>query len=1090
MANIRASFVFEGIPWVFSPSQWLKTSTIGSNHFSQPFLSRVEDFESTEINEDLEYLEIFRRHAGLDNSYGTHSEPDNCFAQFYSILMAYRLLDVLTARNSVPDDWVNECYPEESIEIPQLKLDRDFNNWVGYLSTFSDSLAASMVTPPKFLPGSTSTYLFGYVCRANQIDNVTRTLLNIGVAALHLHHLLRGHMDLVRIGDAVEWLLSETDINTQAQGFRLTNFKNPLHLALSLSPILLFVPVSLIKKGIGRQHILKAWKALGRQKPQDIHTAERYVWSMLLDMASGQCSIEGGVRTCLDTILKSTLVQTPWHDWFCVPSRAPESQQTPAPSTNIRSQFAPPLTPMSPLGYLRRSNQVIERSTNWPSSSTAPQSRYIPSTPSSQDRDQQPVDPQQQDDDEDMDQEFRYTPNAEVDDGGDTNQPGPSSQPSREESRQEVGQNEQSKKTRKRKKPETRADVYEGTTMTREKRAQNRQNAREGIEATDHEEVNTGGPPMKKSRREAPYPARTTPFPPDSTPNMVGRWERPVAGWVKVPPGTTSSRESTLPPTSSAFKSNCLRKYVTSVEFFNVFDQKEKVQLEFHDAVQKTWFQSGIGLAKLHGGRSLYLAQVPHIRDSSCIKVMTRQQFDTQWRDLVRIFQQQHIVVTGEDRAQYKFDAEGLDTILPTSWDRFGGSITSNSGITFTTFTDQSTSRAIYDIPQPTDAMTILISAHERQVKLRDGVMVSYTIPKIDGPLPHHSLATDIYANRVWCSNDGSDCYHSEYMRWGHASTVASYRTWQIQCAGYFESIVCGSQLFFIANPRGDSECPPVLFEAETIATPATDLFNPERWDIEAVIVPAGSEIYIRPLTPYASISLTSSISHGAFFFPGAMIERIIVGIYRSFASNGETPTLHYSFERLSQLILFLWKNHFMHHLTPKTQHIPDLETLEGLRQLLCLCCYRELAYICTEDSYTYPDLSKGLHSTQRRSFIDARNVSRELIEWFDNNFTLELSEGGQRITLLTVATKYLAGVVKALLHQTKEDGNDQVTQDRMKHLVDLVFEGDQRFWDVYPHVTPSYDLLFEGTIDRNRRPRDDEGSWSGYTHEDEQDSG
>ncbi len=71
-------------------------------------------------------------------------------------------------------------------------------------------------------------------------------------------------------------------------------------------------------------------------------------------------------------------------------------------------------------------------------------------------------------------------------------------------------------------------------------------------------------------------------------------------------------------------------------------------------------------------GRPLYLAKDPIIQASSCIRVMTRQEFETSWRYAMSYFQVQHIVVTNEDIAKIKFDVEGLDTVFPSSINCFG----------------------------------------------------------------------------------------------------------------------------------------------------------------------------------------------------------------------------------------------------------------------------------------------------------------------------------------------------------------------------------------------------------------------------------
>ncbi len=135
MTDIRSSFIFEGIPWVYAPSKWLKPLAAPSpppdqstppDQFSQPFLEAIHSFEGGRIYENDQYLKLFRLHAGLDH--GTLSTSDADFAQCYALLMAYKLLDILTTRHlaqsSVPIGWEKESYFEGDIhtDLPELVI--------------------------------------------------------------------------------------------------------------------------------------------------------------------------------------------------------------------------------------------------------------------------------------------------------------------------------------------------------------------------------------------------------------------------------------------------------------------------------------------------------------------------------------------------------------------------------------------------------------------------------------------------------------------------------------------------------------------------------------------------------------------------------------------------------------------------------------------------------------------------------------------------------------------------------------------------------------------------------------------------------
>ncbi|TFK58464.1 hypothetical protein BDN72DRAFT_75363 [Pluteus cervinus] len=358
-----------------------------------------------------------------------------------------------------------------------------------------------------------------------------------------------------------------------------------------------------------------------------------------------------------------------------------------------------------------------------------------------------------------------------------------------------------------------------------------------------------------------------------------------------------------------------------------------------------------------------------------------------------------------------------------------------------------------------------MISAHQYQQESNNGKIVWCHTAKIDAIPPESTLSTDIYSDRTSFGLSGLEFYRSAYLRWGEASTTAAYLSWdRSQCAGHFERVVCGSRLFFVSRPKREDNTQ-FLYDPAIISTHESNDIVSQHWDIEAVIVPAGSDIYIRPFTPYASVSLESSVSHGAYFIPCAMIERVIVGLYQSWANTGEQYSYHVGIEHASRAILFTWRDKFVSDTIDQNEHIPDLETPEGVRQLFCLCGYRELVNICSQDSYESDDFSQGLSIHDRRGFIHGRQVSRGLLRWFFGNFALE----GSQDSLKEVYFKYLAAVVKCMLGQQRKYGTGGITSERMEEFVSLTFGGSPEFMEPYQsnEVTPSYGGQLDGTIVR-----------------------
>ncbi|TFK64921.1 hypothetical protein BDN72DRAFT_901137 [Pluteus cervinus] len=991
--------------------------------------------------------------------------------------------------------------------LNEIKLSKKFGNWVHELSEFQTCFTTHMRTKvPNFKPGMTTNYLCEYVSRAATNDAISRVMLNISVAALHLNYLLKGHIDFAKIEDVVAGLAPE-DYGGFAR-VNVGNFKNPLHIALSLSPILLFLQLNTMTKSIGRARLLCAWRVVGRQKPRDVHRAEHVVWDMLFRIAGGQCSVEDGVTTCLGEILRLDLVQTPWNDWFAQ-AKAPVPQESPVIALSIHPpmDLVVPLTPISLVDRLhcRTNLQDIESPAGTSTPQTVPPAtvnqgvlasgrlvaselpppplslvepatreyhKRVSTNPSS------PPSPLSHSQDVDMDEleehprssnrpqtrrsTPQFTPSEEDEDEEDEEE---------EEEEEEVPVNKTGKTNEERqsKQPQKREPTSRGGTKgnrnarlnskSKSKGKGKRVNRRRGADAEDDDDE-VQEPPRKKLRTKTPDPSSNT--------------KSPSVNPVKVArEPSTSTQQSSLPfARDAAFQPICARPDTAQtgpLTFKNALNEEVTVQLPFHTLDQKSWFEDMWNAIITNEGQPLYLSEDLTIKNSSCIRVMTRDEFLLESQLLPGYFQQRHIVVTGRDARQSQFNSTALGKVFPAAF-AWKGALW---------FNDQSPIGADCCIYPTSDMM---ISAHQFQQRSNNGKMVHCHTPKTDNVAPESTLATDIYAGRVSRSLNGPDFYHDEYLRWAEVSTTASYYKWELtDCAGHFETIVCGSRLFFVSRSKTADDTQ-FLYDPEIVSNHKGSHITSTYWDIEAVIVPAGSDIYIQPHTPHASVCLESSISHGTYFMPCVMIERVIVGVYQSWALTGEEYPLHWAIERASRSILYVWREKFTYNIIDQNEHIPDLQTPEGVRQLFCLCAYRELVNICAVDAYRSDKFAEGLSFQDRRGFIHGRQVSRSLLRWFFGNYALEDSQD----TLERVYFKYLAAVVKCLLGQRQKHGNGSITYEQMEELVQVTFSNSPEFLEVYEskEVNPSYGGPLKCTIIRlpesqcliDWQPDDDDG--------------
>ena len=219
---IRQSFKSEGIPWAHEPRNWPQSLSPLLGSYIPGFISALDEFERNTLHQGYEYLRVFRQHV-MPNTQDQSQPPpvDTVFASFYSLLMAYRLFDILSAQSSAPTDWLKESDLDRGIDlgeivttllplvlssllIKQQKMERHLENWVDRLSTIRNLLHDSGDANPDFHSDAVPLYLYKYVCRAGYRMDLARTMHNIGIAALHLHHVLKGSLTIENIGQLTE----------------------------------------------------------------------------------------------------------------------------------------------------------------------------------------------------------------------------------------------------------------------------------------------------------------------------------------------------------------------------------------------------------------------------------------------------------------------------------------------------------------------------------------------------------------------------------------------------------------------------------------------------------------------------------------------------------------------------------------------------------------------------------------------------------------------------------------------------------------------------------------------------------------------
>lgn len=211
------------------------------------------------------------------------------------------------------------------------------NDWFGQLQKAKDlftlqwsiapgGLSSVMVTPEDYVRYTIQTV------SARQADNKRNKILNnIQIAAMHLHYILSGNLDLY---DNVMF----PDQTTSSETMNLRHFRLPLLIAAFVSPICLFLPKKFYGMEASRFEILSMWKKLGNERPIHIQKIEDCIWRLLLRLPQSQ-TIEEEVNKCfLDMGLSDLQLMKEDLDWFS--STAGQVSLTAGPHTETQEDDA------------------------------------------------------------------------------------------------------------------------------------------------------------------------------------------------------------------------------------------------------------------------------------------------------------------------------------------------------------------------------------------------------------------------------------------------------------------------------------------------------------------------------------------------------------------------------------------------------------------------------------------------------------------------------------------------------------------------------------------------------------------------------
>jgi hypothetical protein len=215
--------------------------------------------------------------------------------------------------------------------------------------------------------------------------------------------------------------------------------------------------------------------------------------------------------------------------------------------------------------------------------------------------------------------------------------------------------------------------------------------------------------------------------------------------------------------------------------------------------------------------------------------------------------------------------------------------------------------------------------------------------------------------------------------------------------------------------------------------------------------------------TIHAVVTPSASICHGGHFYAISNMVNAFYGIVHTVVGSSHlTNTEHTTDSRmlLRRLVSHVYSctvvekfEPSVQHRTPKSAHVPKLNTINGVTDLFSLLNLMELSDILNPFSYT----ALGLPLKDRVQMIHARKLSRIILRWFFCKYEIRYGHG----ELIQDGEEFY---YRCLGHQTKAILRYKIAAEEcgmasdvkscsaetMQSFINRVFKGNAAFWETF----------------------------------------
>ncbi|CAA7270130.1 unnamed protein product [Cyclocybe aegerita] len=219
-------------------------------------------------------------------------------------------------------------------------------------------------------------------------------------------------------------------------------------------------------------------------------------------------------------------------------------------------------------------------------------------------------------------------------------------------------------------------------------------------------------------------------------------------------------------------------------------------------------------------------------------------------------------------------------------------------------------------------------------------------------------------------------------IRWGLAVLAWALTYWHIDSDGFntFIDVLCSSKLWIFGVSSRDMSAMIERFlqpDFKLEQPNAGDLDGPlpkclanleignRIWDLEAVLLPPNTRLIMRANVAHAVFTPEHSICHGRHFYATSTMQDTVASLIHSFVIGTYITNMSHTPSRLllrRMMEFYHWaivRGEVFNDAFCLQEHIPDVDTIEGLVDLLCVCNLNILGNVLDHRTYSAPNETK-----------------------------------------------------------------------------------------------------------------------------------